>query len=173
VACDLRKRRIGGWGSCYYGASGALARRSVAGNGEVEEPCWLGEFEGSQDGLLAGGGRGALRDLTLGARRRDQVHPVEFVADVAPGVSSVAFSTTRTYLGARYRRTASRRGAMKANVAIQHAMLVIIWQLLTTGALYQDLGADYYTSLRPNRAKNRAVAQLQALGFTITLTSTS
>ncbi len=60
---------------------------------------------------------------------------------------------------------------MKANVAIQHTMLVIIWQMLTSGASYQDLGADYYTRLRPSRAKNRAVAQLEALGFTVTLTS--
>ncbi len=34
-----------------------------------------------------------------------------------------------TYLGARYRRIASRRGPMKANVAIQHSMLVAIWHM--------------------------------------------
>ena len=34
-----------------------------------------------------------------------------------------------TYLGARYRRIAARRGPQKANVAIQHAMLVAIWNM--------------------------------------------
>ncbi len=91
----------------------------------------------------------------------------------ALGAAAFSVAQTQTYLGARYRRTASRRGAMKANVAIQHTMLVIIWHMLTTGALYQDLGADYYTKLRPGRAKNRAVAQLEALGFTVALTSSS
>lgn len=59
----------------------------------------------------------------------------------ALGAAAFTVAQTQTYLGARYRRTASRRGAMKANVAIQHTMLVIIWHMLTTGALYQDLGA--------------------------------
>jgi len=89
----------------------------------------------------------------------------------ALGAAAVSVAQTQTYLGARYRRTASRRGAMKANVAVQHTMLVIIWHMLTSGALYQDLGSDYYSKLRPGRAKNRAVAQLEALGFTVALTT--
>jgi transposase len=42
----------------------------------------------------------------------------------------------RTYLGARYRRIASRRGPQKANVAIQHSMLIAIWHMGTNGCLY-------------------------------------
>ena len=38
-----------------------------------------------------------------------------------------------TYLGVRYRRIASRRGPMKANVAVQHSMLVAIWHMGHTG----------------------------------------
>ena len=52
----------------------------------------------------------------------------------ALGAAAFTVAHTQTYLGARYRRTAARRGAMKANVAIQHLMLVIIWHMLTTGA---------------------------------------
>ena len=47
-----------------------------------------------------------------------------------------------TYLGVRYRRIASRRGPMKANVAVQHSMLVAIWHMGHTGELYNDPGAD-------------------------------
>lgn len=75
----------------------------------------------------------------------------------------------RTYLGARYRRIASRRGPQKANVAIQHSMLIAIWHMGTTGAFYQDLGGDYFTRLKPDRAKNRAIHQLQAMGYRVTL----
>ena len=63
----------------------------------------------------------------------------------------------RTYYGARYRRIASRRGPQKANVAIQHSMLIAIWHMGTTGTLYDDPGADYYTRLHPDRAKKRAI----------------
>lgn len=56
------------------------------GHREVEEPGRPWELEGGQAGLLAGGGRGPLRDLSVGGRAGDQVHPVEFVAGVAPGV---------------------------------------------------------------------------------------
>ena len=34
-----------------------------------------------------------------------------------------------TYFGAKYRRIATRRGPQKANVAIQHAMLIAIWHI--------------------------------------------
>lgn len=37
--------------------------------------------------MLAGGGCGALRDPAVGGGEGDQVHPVEFVAQVAPGVA--------------------------------------------------------------------------------------
>ena len=74
-----------------------------------------------------------------------------------------------TYLGARYRRIATRRGPMKANVAIQHKMLTIIWHMGTTGTLYEEPGADFYSRLHPDRAKNRALHQLEAMGYQVTL----
>jgi len=75
----------------------------------------------------------------------------------------------RTYYGARYRRIASRRGPQKANVAIQHSMLIAIWHMGTTGTLYDDPGADYFSTLHPERAKNRAIHQLEAMGYRVTL----
>ena len=45
----------------------------------------------------------------------------------ALGAAAMACSQNpSTYLGARYRRIASRRGPMKANVAIQHSILIAI-----------------------------------------------
>jgi transposase len=74
-----------------------------------------------------------------------------------------------SYLGARYRRLAGRRGKSKAIVATQHSILVAIWSMAQTGALYDDLGADYYTRIQPVRTKRRAIRQLQKLGYTVTL----
>jgi len=79
----------------------------------------------------------------------------------------------RTYYGARYRRIASRRGPKKANVAIQHSMLIAIWHMGTTGTLYDDPGADYFTRLHPDRARKRAIHQLEAMGYRVTLDDAS
>jgi transposase len=79
----------------------------------------------------------------------------------------------RTYLGARYRRIASRRGPQKANVAIQHSILIAIWHMGTNGCLYDDPGADYFNRLHPDRAKKRAINQLEAMGYQVTLTHAS
>ena len=58
-------------------------------------------------------------------------------------LSTAAMSITRqrnTYLCAKYRRIATRRGKLKAIVAIQRAILTATWHMLSTGAYYQDPG---------------------------------
>ena len=55
--------------------------------GEVEEPGWFGQIERVKDGLLTCGGRGALGDVAVVGGESDQVEPVEFVTQVAPGVA--------------------------------------------------------------------------------------
>ena len=51
-------------------------------------------------------------------------------------------------------------------MAIQHTILVAIWNMAQTGALYDDLGVDQDTRIRPARTKRRALRQLQELGYT-------
>lgn len=60
-----------------------------------------------------------------------------------------ATHSKHTYLAAKYRRIASRRGPMKAIVAVEHAMLIAIWHMANTGVRYDDPGPDFYTRLRP------------------------
>jgi len=82
---------------------------------------------------------------------------------------SIARSKQSTRLTARYRRIASRRGPMKAVVAIEHTLLTAIWHMLTNNTEYTDLGGDYYTRRTPDRTKQRAINQLRQLGYTVTL----
>jgi transposase len=92
----------------------------------------------------------------------------------ALGVAAMAATRTKnTYLSTKYRRLAARRGTVKALVAIERTMLVTIWNLGTTGALYTDPGADYYTRIRPDRTKQRALEQLASLGYHVTLEETA
>src|SRR6266496_2057544 len=57
-----------------------------------------------------------------------------------------AARTKDSYFGAQYRQIARRRGPNKAAVAVAHSLLDVIWPLLTTGEVFADLGADYFTS---------------------------
>ena len=51
----------------------------------------------------------------------------------------------------------------------EHKMLTCTWRMLVNGTFYQDPGADYYTRHHPARTKAKAIKQLQALGYTVTL----
>ena len=74
-----------------------------------------------------------------------------------------------TYLAAKYRRIASRRGPIKAIVAVEHAMLIAIWNMITNGVFYDDLGGDFYTRRNPDKTTQRALNQLRQMGYTVTL----
>jgi transposase len=72
---------------------------------------------------------------------------------------------TDSFLGARYRRIAKRRGKQKAMVAVGNSVLVIVYHLLCDPeARFADLGAEHYDARidKQRRARNLA-AQLQAV----------
>lgn len=76
-----------------------------------------------------------------------------------------------TYFCAQYSRFAKRRGPNKPAVAVGHSMLVAIWWALTTGALYQDPGPDFYQrQIDPEREAKRLLARIEALGFDVSVT---
>jgi transposase len=79
---------------------------------------------------------------------------------------------TDTFLGARYRRLARRRGKHKAIVAVSNSVLTIIWHLLADPeARYHDLGADFYhNKINKQRRERELVRQLEHLtGQKVTL----
>jgi transposase len=77
------------------------------------------------------------------------------------------------YLRSKYWRVRSRRGHQRAVIAVAHAMLEIIHQLLLTGEIYTDLGAEYFERRQAEHLKARAIRQLERLGHTVTLTQTT
>jgi transposase len=87
------------------------------------------------------------------------------------GEAAIATARTDTFLGERYRRVAKRRGKKRALVAVGRSILVIVWHLLADDARFTDLGADHFTKhLNPDRQKRNHIRQLEALGYTVTLT---
>jgi len=92
----------------------------------------------------------------------------------ALGIAALAAVRSKdTYYSAKYRRIASRRGPIKAIVAVEHAMLIAIWNMLQTGTTFTDPGGDFFTRRAPDKAKSRAIEQLRSLGYTVTLEPTA
>ena len=54
-------------------------------------------------------------------------------------------------------------------MALAHSILTAAWHMLRTGETYRDPGGDYFTRRDPERAARRLLAQLERLGYTITL----
>jgi transposase len=91
-------------------------------------------------------------------------------------LNQCAWSAARsrdTYLSAQFWRLARRIGKKKAAVAVSHSILAICWYLLAENCDYDDLGGDYFVQRDTDRTRQRAVAQLQALGFQVTLEPTA
>ncbi len=88
------------------------------------------------------------------------------------GEVAVVVSRSNTFLGERYRRIARRRGKKRAIVAVGRSILVIIWHLLSNpDTFYHDLGPDYFSrTINPETKKRNNIRQLEALGYTVTLT---
>ena len=83
--------------------------------------------------------------------------------------------TKNTYLRAQYKQVKRRRRHKKAIGAVAHSILVAAYHILKDDVPYQELGGDYFTRRAdPERIAKRLVAQLQRLGHTVTLqTSTT
>jgi transposase len=58
---------------------------------------------------------------------------------------------------------------MRAVVAVEHAMVIAAWNMLTNGEFYRDPGADYFARRIPAKTKARAIGQLEALGYRVSL----
>ncbi len=88
----------------------------------------------------------------------------------ALGTTAMAASSGKdTYLAAKNWRIASGRGSIKTVVALEHAMLVAVWNMLQSGETYSDLGSNYFTKRDPENAKDRALNQLRNLGYLLTI----
>lgn len=117
--------------------------------------------------LAPGVKRSAGKDTGTGATGKGN----KYIARTL-GESVAAISKTHTFLGARYRRIARRRGKSKANVAVQRSTMIAVWHLLADpDAHFDDLGPDHYEKHRnTSRATRHHIQALQSLGYRVTLT---
>ena len=76
-----------------------------------------------------------------------------------------------TALQARYLRIKRHRGHKKAVVAVGHQLLEIAYYIMRDGVDYRELGAEYFARRDRERATQRHLRQLEALGYRVTLES--
>lgn len=74
-----------------------------------------------------------------------------------------------TAFATQFRRVAVRRGKAKAVVAVGHAILRTVYALLAHGELYHERRPVPLDERRRARLRQRALAQLQSLGYTVSL----
>jgi len=109
-------------------------------------------------------------DQSAGKRRSGRTRKGSKWLDQALKEAATAAIRTRdSYLQAQYQRLRPRIGHGRALGAVKHTILCACWHMLSTGELYRDLGGDYFRRRDPERQTRRLVAQLEALGHTVSL----
>jgi transposase len=81
-----------------------------------------------------------------------------------------AWSATRkkdSYLRAQFHRIKSRRGVMKAIVAVAASMLTAVYHILRDGVAYQELTGTYFDSRDRTKIAKRLIRRLNDLGLEV------
>ncbi len=79
-----------------------------------------------------------------------------------------AARTKNTYLAAQHARLSRHLKGKKATVALAHSLVIIIYHVLN-GAVYQDLGPDYFIERDRKELERRALRDLARLGYDVSL----
>jgi len=86
-----------------------------------------------------------------------------------PAYEVDALVQRQTYLRGQYRRLVVCCGKKKAAVAVGHTILRIAHYLLSHETTYQEQELAYLDERRRARTQQRALDQLKALGYEVTL----
>jgi transposase len=82
-----------------------------------------------------------------------------------------AAHTKETYLAARFRRLAARKGKKRAIVAVAHTIVVSRYHMLKNKQPYRELGADFLDRRNAEHVKRYLLKRLERLGLHVTIRS--
>jgi len=83
--------------------------------------------------------------------------------------AQAAAHSKNTYLSAFYHRIKARGGGKLAMIAVGHAILVIIYQMLDHHTTYQEMGGNYFDEHDRIAVEKRLVRRLEKLGYQVSL----
>jgi len=119
-------------------------------------------------GMCPGNHESAGKRLS-GKARKGSLWLRRLLMEVAHGATHKKGS----YLKALYWRIAARRGHKKALFAVAHAILVIIYYLLSRKVSYEDLGENHFDERERQAVEKRLVRRLEKLGYEVSLQAIS
>lgn len=80
-----------------------------------------------------------------------------------------AVRSSKNYFYALYHRIVGRRGDKRAIVAVAHSIAVTIYNMISKGTFYQDLGPLFFDKRDQERTVRRAVQRIEKLGYKVSL----
>ena len=80
-----------------------------------------------------------------------------------------ASHTKESYLAARFRRLAARKGKKRAIVAVAPTILISLYHMLKTKQPYRELGADFLDRRHADQVKRYLLKRLERLAVVVTI----
>jgi transposase len=100
-----------------------------------------------------------------GRARKGNIH----LRTILVGAAISASRTKGSYLKDKYHRLKTRRGALRAALAIAHKILVSAYHMLAKNLPYRDLGEAYLDQIGQTRTVANLKRRLERLGYKVTL----
>ena len=107
---------------------------------------------------------------SAGKRRSGKVTPGnKWLKSTLVEAAWAASRTKKSYLSARYRRLAAKRGKKRAALAVGHTLLTMAYHIVKERSTYNELGADYFERLNEQRLVKRLASRIAMLDYDIEL----
>ncbi len=118
--------------------------------------------------LISWAGLCPRSDESAGKRRSTRIRKgAPWLKTVLVQAAWAAARTKDSYLRAQFLRLKSRRGPMKAIVAVAASMLTAAYHMLRDGVEYEDLTGSYFDTRDRTKLAKRLIRRLQDLGLTV------
>lgn len=146
------------------GVDRRIAEEYMAEVGKSTERSATGGHLASWIGLCPGNNESA------GKRKSGRTrHGNQWLCSALVQAARGAARSKGNYLSAQYHRLATRRGDKRAIVAVAHSISVIIYNMVSKGMSYRDLGQLYFDKRESEHVLHRAVNRIEALGYKVSL----
>ena len=123
---------------------------------------------GSAPHLVSWAGMCPGHNESAGKRRSGRTRPGNpYVKAISVEAAQAAARKKDSYMGARYRRLAARRGRKKAIVAVGRTILEAYYYMVSRATRYQDLGENYFDKRNPERIVKRLSQRIENLGYQV------
>jgi transposase len=127
----------------------------------------MGRFP-SAPHLISWAGLCPRSDESAGKRRSTRVRKgAPWLKTTLVQIAWAASRKKDSYLRAQFLRLKSRRGPMKAIVAVAASMLTAAYHILRQGVPYRELGHGYFDALDRTKLTRRLIRRLQTLGVEV------